>query len=277
MKYTYAYKTSDGVRHEAAMDAASREAVFEALRAQGIRAIKVVAADGSKANGAERDSKRTTASGGGGKPKSGRAALVAAVALAAIAGGAWWQFGGGGRGVTALPSDETQSPGDEAKATSFLTAQTRRQVIGDVAVIEKGIRTGWADAFEREGDRFFASFAIPGAEAGQRSTSEDELRSVLEAAVEAKPDDPLEIRQIKAMVEGMKEEARRYIAAGGTAVGYGQRLVERQEAEIAIYGRVKSDIEAAHKKMDSSAFEDYLEKRNDELRNLGIKPVVISE
>lgn len=51
MKYTYAYKTSDGVRHEASMDAASREAVFAALRAKGIKAIKVVAADGSKANG----------------------------------------------------------------------------------------------------------------------------------------------------------------------------------------------------------------------------------
>ena len=33
------------------MDAESREAVFAALRQQGIKAIKVVAADGSKANG----------------------------------------------------------------------------------------------------------------------------------------------------------------------------------------------------------------------------------
>ena len=36
------------------MDAESREEVFESLRARGIRAIKVVAADGSKANGEER-------------------------------------------------------------------------------------------------------------------------------------------------------------------------------------------------------------------------------
>ncbi len=266
MKYTYAYKTSDGKRHEAAMEAVSREAVFEALRAQGIKAIKVVAADGSKANGAE--------SAGG--RASTRAALWGAAILAAVAVGVLWFVGSRGRSP-AQGGSEAQSPGGEAKATFFLTAQTRRQVIGDVAVIEKGIRTGWADVFEREGDRFFASFAIPGAEAGQRNTSEEELRRALESAVEATPDDSLEIRQIKAMVEGMKEEARRYIAAGGTAVGYGQRLVERQEAEIAIYGRVKSDIEAAHKKMDSSAFEDYLEKRNDELRNLGIKPVVISE
>jgi len=44
MKYTYIYKTSDGVRHEAAMDAPSREVVFETLRKQGIKAIKVIAA-----------------------------------------------------------------------------------------------------------------------------------------------------------------------------------------------------------------------------------------
>ena len=273
MKYTYAYKTSDGKRHEAAMEAASREAVFEALRAQGIKAIKVVAADGSKANGAD------TKIGEGQTGISGKLRFAIGAALVIAAGGAWWLFGGGRDGARTSrgDGDETQSPGGEVKATSFLTAQTRRQVIGDVAVIEKGIRTGWADVFEREGDRFFASFAIPGAEAGQRNTSEEELRRALESAVEATPDDPLEIRQIKAMVEGMKEEARRYIAAGGTAVGYGQRLVERQEAEIAIYGRVKSDIEAAHKKMDPSAFEGYLEKRNDELRNLGIKPVVIGD
>ena len=51
MKYTYAYKTSDGVRHEATMNASSREEVFATLRKQGIKAIKVVASDGSKANG----------------------------------------------------------------------------------------------------------------------------------------------------------------------------------------------------------------------------------
>ena len=49
MKYTYAYKTSDGVRHEDSMNASSREEVFTALRGKGIKAIKVTAADGSKA------------------------------------------------------------------------------------------------------------------------------------------------------------------------------------------------------------------------------------
>lgn len=51
MKYYYAYKEPNGTRHEESMEADSREAVFKALREKGIKAIKVVAADGSKANG----------------------------------------------------------------------------------------------------------------------------------------------------------------------------------------------------------------------------------
>lgn len=51
MKYTYAYKTSDGVRHEDSINASSRDEVFAELRKRGIKAIKVVAEDGSKANG----------------------------------------------------------------------------------------------------------------------------------------------------------------------------------------------------------------------------------
>jgi hypothetical protein len=75
------------------------------------------------------------------------------------------------------------------------------------------------------------------------------------------------------MVEGMKNEARRYIAAGGTIVEYGKRLTERQDAEIAVYNRVKADLEKARATMPESDFMTYWEKRNDELRNLGIKTV----
>ena len=74
-----------------------------------------------------------------------------------------------------------------------------------------------------------------------------------------------------------QNEARRYIAAGGTIVGYGKRLTERQDAEIAVYNRVKADIEKARKTMSESDFMTYWEKRNDELRNLGIKTVGLSD
>lgn len=51
MRFTYFYKTSDGLRHEEKIEASSREAAFEALRERGIKAIKVVSDCGSKANG----------------------------------------------------------------------------------------------------------------------------------------------------------------------------------------------------------------------------------
>ena len=79
------------------------------------------------------------------------------------------------------------------------------------------------------------------------------------------------------MVEGMKNEVRSYIAAGGTIVEYGKRLTERQDAEIAVYNRVKADLDKARSLMSDDAFMSYWEKRNDELRNLGIKTVGLGE
>lgn len=253
MKYTYAYKTSDGVRHEDSMNAASRDEVFAALRKQGIKAIKVVAGDGSKANGEIHGVRKRVV-----------AALVVFVAV--------------GVGIVAYFSG-TRSNGDlgDSATTAFATGQDRRQVIGDAAIIEKGIRNGWSDVFTLEGERFLASFAIPGVKAGQRNTSEKEFTAALENKCVVNDSDSLEVRQIKAMVEGMKNEARRYLAAGGTIVEYGKRLTERQDAEIAVYNRVKADIEKARETMTEAAFMTYWEKRNDELRNLGIKTVGLGE
>lgn len=248
MKYTYAYKTSDGMRHEASLVAKCREDVFVELRKQGIKPIKVVAADGSKANGEVRGVRK-------------RIVAFVAVMVGVTVGTVAWLVG--------------SRSGSSGAASSFETATTRRQVIGDVAIVEKGIRTGWADIFENEGERFLASFAIPGVKAGQRNTTIEEITASLSRSVPAKENDSIEARQIKAMVEGMKEEARRYIAAGGTAVQYGKRLIERQEAEIAVFNRVKTEIEAAKSKMPQDQFEQFSDERNDELRNLGIKPVVV--
>ena len=252
MKYIYAYKTSDGTRHEATMVAKSREEVFSELRKQGIKAIKVAAADGSKANGEVRGVRKRV--------------VTALVAFVALAVGIVAYFGGTRTGGNLTPSEP-----------SFTTDQDRRQIIGDAAIIEKNIRNGWSDVFKLEGERFLASFAIPGVKAGQRNTSEKEFQSALDHRCEVKPTDSLEVQQIKAMVEGMKNEARRYIAAGGSIVEYGKRLTERQDAEIAVYNRVKADLDQARRNMKDEEFMTYWEKRNDELRNLGIKTVGLGE
>ena len=239
------------------MDAESREAVFAALRQQGIKAIKVVAADGSKANGEIRGiRKRVLAAAVFG------AAVLAVIGTVMVGRGLWPRRGEPG----VLPLDNT----------------TRRQVIGDTAIIEKGIRTGWADVFELEGERFLASFAIPGVPAGQRSTSEEKLREALHCSPSpsafASVSDGLEARQIRAMVEGMKDEARRFVKAGGSIAQYGRLLVQRQEEEIAYYNRAKAEIEAAQKaKMPAAQLNDLWEKRNESLRQMGVKLVPMPE
>ena len=244
MKYTYAYKSSDGSRHEASMDAESREAVFEALRKKGIRPIKVIAEDGSKANGEIRGVRRRVV---------GVAAVLAAI-VAVIATSLYNRVS-----APTLPA--------------FESGQTRRQIIGDTAIIDKGIATGWSDVFPEEGDRFFASFAIPGVKAGQRNTTVEEIKAALDRDVEVSDSDGLEARQVKSMVAGMKAEARAYINAGGSIVDYGKRLTERQDAEIAIYERAKAEIDHARKTMSQDDFIALWEGRNDQLRNLGIKLV----
>ena len=244
MKYTYAYKTSDGVRHEATMNASSREEVFATLRKQGIKAIKVVASDGSKANGEVRGVRKRV--------------VVSLLLVVTLIVGVASYFSG------------TRSVEDVA-VSQLQADQTRRQIIGDVAIIEKGILTGWSEVFELEGDRFLASFAIPGVKPGQRNTSETEFMRALENVCDVKSNDSLEVRQIKAMVDGMKNEARSYLREGGTVREYGKRLTERQDAEIAIYERAKAELKRAKDTMTSDKYLDLWEERNNQLRNLGIK------
>ncbi len=248
MKYSYAYKTPDGIRHEATIEASSRDAAFTALREQGIRPIKVVAADGSKANGAPVGVRRRVVA----------VSILVAVVAAVGATAAFLRI------VRPTPAVD-----------AFQSDQTRRYPIGDAAIIEKGILTGWSDVFEHEGDRFLASFAVPGVKAAQRNTTVDEIKAALGRKIELTPDDGIEARQIKAMVAGMKQEARAYIAAGGSVVNYGRRLTERQDAEISAYERIKADLERAKKTMSGNALINYWESQNDKLRNLGIRPLTL--
>lgn len=248
MKYTYAYRDSSGVRHEASVEAESRDAAFALLRSEGIRPIKVIAADGSKENGAIYGVRKR---------------VVAAVAVLAA--------------IAAIVATSLYNRAERPVAPGFTAEQTRRQVIGDTAVVEKGIATGWADVFPEEGERFFASFAIPGVKAGQRSTTVEEMEAALERSVGPSTDDGMETRQIKAMVEGMKAEARAYIAAGGNIIEYGKRLTERQDAEIAIYERTKAELSQARDGLAQDEFLALWEERNDQLRNLGIKLVPLED
>ena len=84
--------------------------------------------------------------------------------------------------------------------------------------------------------------------------------------------DTLEAQQIKAMVEGMKDELRSFVNAGGTIAEYGRRLVQRQEEELKYYNLVKNELDAAAAaQMPKAELLDLWERRNEDLRQMGIR------
>lgn len=255
MKFLYQYKTHENEQREGVVSASSRDDVYRKLRVEGIRPFKVELAPGVW--------NRLSAIG-----KRGLAIVVLAlIATGAVALALVY------RGEAVAVAGATDPAFERA-----IASQLRRQPIGDQAVIEKGIRTGWASVFPEEGERFLASFAVPGVPAGQRNTSEKAIEDALSRKVEIADGDSIEAKQIKSMVEGMKAELRRFRAAGGSIVAYGRRLVTRQDDEIQFYNRVKNEIEEAVKGgVDDKALEALLDRRNAELRNLGIRLISAPE
>ena len=258
MKFIYSYNTKQNERREGlVISAPNRDAAFSELNRQGIRPYRLYPAPGLW----------NRLSGIGWR---GLAIVVLAAALASALAFALF-----------LNEDIVQLEKDEDVreiVTGAITSRVRRQMIGDQGVIEKGIRTGWSEVFDHEGERFLASFAIPGVPATVRTTNVGSLEESLMRRVDPVDGDGMEARQIKAMVEGMKDELRQFIKAGGTIEQYGRRLVARQDAEIAIYSRTCNEIEQAVKSsIGKDEVVELVDRRNEELRRMGIKLVQMPE
>lgn len=263
MKYTYAYKTSDGIRHEDSMNAASREEVFAELRKRGIKAIKVVAADGSKANGEVRGVRKR--------------AVAALVALAAVCAGAIAYFGGTRTAAVVAANSAMSSP--------------RHQIYGDPAIMEPIERGDFGGILPREGDRLLAIFAQPGklmcakganprrleGIGNREEGKERNMAQVFEAYaknelaadkdIQIAADDSREVRELKQIVNGMREEMRGYLANGnGTPRSYWRRLNERTAQEIQIYERTRRELEKENRP-------EVWEQKNESLRILGLRTI----
>ena len=252
MKFSYQYRTKANELKFGTVCAADKDAAYALLRSQGVKPSRLEEAPGfwNKLLGK-------------GKRWLAIAVLGVAVVVAAL-----------------VIHSNTRTIRSIEQSQEAFDSPLRRQIIGDAAVIEKGIRTGWSDVFPLEGDRFLASFAIPGVPAAVRSTTEEKLREALDApsTKHQAPSTSLEARQIVAIVTGMKRELRNYLAAGGTLVSYGRRLTARQDSEIAYYNRAKTELESAAKsRIGEQKILALWEEKNEELRNLGIRLLPMPE
>lgn len=258
MKFIYSYTTHQNERREGlTISAPNRDAAFSELNRHGIRPYKLYPAPGLW--------NKVLSIGW-----RGFAIVFLAIGLGLLLLVSLTQH----KDIVKLEQDE-----DVREIVSgAITSKVRRQLIGDQGFIEKGIRTGWSDVFAHEGERFLASFAIPGVPATVRTTNVAALEEALKRKVEVAETDGMEARQIKAMVDGMKDELRRFIAAGGTIEQYGRRLVARQDDEIAIYTRTSNEIEqAAKSNIGKAEIAELVDRRNEDLRRMGIKLIQMPE
>ena len=252
MKYLYAYKTSDGMRHEASMDAESREDVFSALRAQGIKAIKVTASDGSKANGEVRGvRKRVVVT---------VAAFSVVVAIASIVLSVLWFR----RELTNRSADEGRSKVGEMVAASPLP---RQMVSGDRRRVELAGRV----AFTNRVESLLARFAEPGRPFDPPGDADcpnkEDVDQAFKTPVYISSGEFTESVDIKRIVVGLKHEMRDYVMAGGSVGGFISALVKRQQTEISY--RMRAELKL--KQLVSAIKEDKVKLLQDGDEDLAMK------
>ena len=228
------------------MNAESREAVFAELRKQGIKAIKVVAADGSKANGEIRGVRKRV--------------VVLFVGCAVVLTGVAVFILTSRSSTVALPKNAAQP-------------LPRQEIVGDRSRIGKP-----DELFVLKAERFLARFAEPG-RSFDAPESEWPSKADFEAAVRNQitftATEFTERIDFKRMVSWLKVEYVNYIRGGGYVSGYIKDLIKRQQMEIGrreeherhlqeLLVNVKSD----HKKQREAY--DYWLKANAQLQSMGI-------
>ena len=240
MKFTYTYRSSDGQRHTAEIEAESRDAAFATIRRElGIKPIKVTAADGSKANGE-------------GSASHGRAALVAAVVLsAAVFGGVtWWMRSTSHESQTANGEPPALDPTQpitvvtpQGPVTLRVAEPLPRQTIPGS---RQRIEVGRNDIFTNAAERLLARFAEPGravaAPEGEKPTEAD-FAACLREPVRLASNELTEHIDLKRIVTGMKREMRAYLAGGGTVDGYLVELEKRQRLEVSYRERAEQKLD----------------------------------
>ena len=226
MKFTYTYRSSDGQRRTAEIEAESRDAAFERVRAElGIKPIKVVAA--VESGGALGE--RALPNGHDKRDRWIWGAVILAAAILSAGIGAWWWLKGRSARPEAAPYQVMTPQG--AVTVSVATPLPRQTIPGDRRRIEAGRDTIFTNAAER----LLARFAEPGravaASEGAKPTEADFATSLREP-IRIASTDFTEVVDLKRIVTGMKREMRAYIAGGGTIEQYLAELEKRQRLEI---------------------------------------------
>ena len=252
MKFAYTYRSSDGQRHTAEIEAESRDAAFAKVRSElGIKPIKVTAAEESPPQVTP-------------KRVPSRVLLAACIVLFAAVVAYWFgtrRSDGSGESVTFI--NTPQGPVTLGVAEPL----PRQPIPGDRVRIEKARDTTFTNAAER----LLSRFAEPGrsvAALPAESPTEAEFAACLRDTIRTASTDFTEVVDLKRIVAGMKREMRAYLAGGGTAEQYLSELAKRQKLEVSYRENAEKRLEGMLSK-PKEAYAYWL-KANASLKSMGI-------
>ena len=235
-KFHYFYQSKENRNLDGWIAAKSRDDVYAQLRKVGIKPYKVVGKD----------------------PIAWKRWAAIAVLAAALSGTVLY----------IIVSPDSRFPNSDSRIS-------RHQIYGAESVIRNGMATDWSVCDLDMGERFLAKYAQPGVPVtlarGDLNGAASALENALNRRLEPQDGEMLEYQQIKQIVEAMKDELRAYIARGGTARLYIDRLQERQSQEVAYYRAAAQELENA--KSSGASDDDLLAlwaSKNAELRTIGL-------
>ena len=231
-KFHYFYQSKENKNLDGWIVAKSRDDAYAQLRKQSIKPYKVVGKD----------------------PIAWKRWAAIAVLAVALAGTYAW---------LALRS-EPVAPDEQF---------VRHQIYGAESVVRNGMSTEWSACGLDEGERYLARYAQPGIKVAYRRRT-PETASAVEAALarhlEVEDSELLEYRQLKQIVESIKDELREYIKSGGNVDGFLDRLQERQDQEVAYYNAANQELENAKATMPEDELYNLWAAKNAELRAIGL-------
>ena len=197
MTFRYTYRTSDGAWHEAEIDASDRNAVYDTLKPQGIRPVKVWCPNPPLFHGVKR--------------------WIAIVVLALIAVGS---------SVVAYRRS--------AKSSSLLTLNSSLSPVPRHRILNAppDFAAQAVKHFAYSSERFLALNAQPGMPFSVENESLDDLAEALEHEIVPSPDDPEWVADLKRIVAGMKIEAGILMRDGKKPSDIALWLTERQKMEF---------------------------------------------
>ena len=254
MRFTYTYRSSDGQRHTAEIEAESRDAAFATIRRElGIKPIKVTAA------GDVGEPQPSVA----GKRFPVRVLPWVVVTVFSVVGVVYWL--GSARSDDSSNADVVVMHTPQGPVTLQAAEPLPRQMIPGSRQRIEGDRDS---VFTNAAERLLSRFAEPGravaAPAGARPT-EAEFRACLREPVRMASNELTEHIDLKRIVSGMKREMRAYLAGGGTVDGYLAELEKRQRLEVSYRERAEQKLSellaAANGQTASSAGNDSRDKR----------------